>query len=716
MIAKALLRGMLLGLTTVLCSCIPTIVAVDHDDAVAPGRVLDVAFELNWVANPQIDPYLAVQLPDGFSVLDLRQRGAEAIPVLRSTPAALANLVVETGHHVEAFQPGPGSVAPGGNTATFEMTVRASSAVGLHQIKFLFFGVQQPAGSFVAPNAGGASFAALTGNSVITVEVLAPSAEPPAAWESLPTAPDVQLRHVADLNGDGHEDLIGLDHDGRVVSLLGDGADGWTAVLAPLGWTLGANPLFGDFDGDGFVDLVSQRANGPMIPGGPTNQQESFSKGNGDGTFAAHVFLAPVSPGPSPMVLRQAVDLNDDGIQDVVGQIPFVGALLCYLGSPTGLTPVTTPLIPPSLPTGFVVADLDGDGSIEAIRSKPIGGGGSMIEIFSGLSAGTTVAATAQILSPTAVPSYPLRAVDLDGDGRKDLAAGGYNSAALRIFRNTSASGPYLTAVPTPTSAGGNALPAFDDRVHFVDVDADGILDMVGVTVEGDFYNGSRVVRFWRGEGDLQLTLTARPEWETGLPGDHLALDRPHVLASIDANGDDQRELVLGNLAGHGVTELLRPTFVFLDPCRAGNVGIALGDPDTNLLVNGSDGEDDRTVFADLGQPLVLDVTAPVLNAGASPFVVWGMMGVPGEDDHFFTGLGTFCIKAPGYSTNPDLFLLADSNFPGLALLQATPAPWSFTYLPGFPMPIDFALTGAIRDETAPLGFSVMNTVQVKVR
>jgi hypothetical protein len=77
-----------------------------------------------------------------------------------------------------------------------------------------------------------------------------------------------------DLNGDGKQDLIGYDRD-QVIAMLGNG-DGTFAVSSafPIKSTFHEGMGFGDFDGDGHLDVLA---------GFPGIQ---FLRGGGDGTFA----------------------------------------------------------------------------------------------------------------------------------------------------------------------------------------------------------------------------------------------------------------------------------------------------------------------------------------------------------------------------------------------------------------------------------------------
>jgi len=113
---------------------------------------------------------------------------------------------------------------------------------------------------------------------------------------------------IADVNGDGRQDLIVVNQtDGTVSVLLGmpDGTFGSRTDVSA-----GTGPygiVIGDFNEDGKIDIAVTNTCGPSCG------NISVLLGNGDGTFKA-----PVSypTGPSPMGLV-AADFNHDGHVDI---------------------------------------------------------------------------------------------------------------------------------------------------------------------------------------------------------------------------------------------------------------------------------------------------------------------------------------------------------------------------------------------------------------
>ena len=111
---------------------------------------------------------------------------------------------------------------------------------------------------------------------------------------------------VADLNGDGHPDLVGQGLYGPLV-LLGNGDGTFQSQGTFQGDGPGGDFIIGDFNGDGKLDFISVTGLiGEML-------------GNGDGTFQPAV-LYPVCPNGcffSTPVLATA-DVNQDGRPDLV--------------------------------------------------------------------------------------------------------------------------------------------------------------------------------------------------------------------------------------------------------------------------------------------------------------------------------------------------------------------------------------------------------------
>lgn len=155
---------------------------------------------------------------------------------------------------------------------------------------------------------------------------------------------------VADLNGDGHPDVV-TPNPTAVAVAFGDGAGGFSDPLELR--TAGLRPFsvaVADVNGDGLPDIGSG--------GGEGVGAFAVWFGRADGTFE----LDPgsphrIAPGPTAVV---AADVNDDGFEDFL-VTSYVGEeLAVLLGSGEELRPVRIPIA--GNPWALTTGDFDGNG------------------------------------------------------------------------------------------------------------------------------------------------------------------------------------------------------------------------------------------------------------------------------------------------------------------------------------------------------------------
>ncbi|MGE5192703.1 MAG: FG-GAP-like repeat-containing protein [Deltaproteobacteria bacterium] len=182
---------------------------------------------------------------------------------------------------------------------------------------------------------------------------------------------------VADLNSDGHLDLIaGSAFNNYVRVLLGDGDGTFQPAQTAATFTVGGLPAevvaqaVGDVNGDGVPDLV---AASQQVWGGSTGYDEytwveSYIRadlGNGDGTF---------SPGTTYSIglgSAQAVELADfdgDNQLDIVAGGAFTGNVILLHGNGDGKFGIPEPSPEGSVrgaPDNIAVSDLDGNGALD---------------------------------------------------------------------------------------------------------------------------------------------------------------------------------------------------------------------------------------------------------------------------------------------------------------------------------------------------------------
>jgi len=254
---------------------------------------------------------------------------------------------------------------------------------------------------------------------------------------------NIYLRAIADVNGDGHADIVGFGNSGTYVSLgTAAGTFGQITLVTPAfgaaassgGWA--NNDLYlrqlADVNGDGRADVV-----------GFGNAGVYVALGTAAGGFAIPVLATPAygaaasSGGWShnDLYLRQMADVNGDGRADVVGfgnagvYVSLANADATFAAPIFGLNQfgvaasaggwVSDNLTPREL------ADVNGDGKIDIV-----GFGNDGVYIALGHGDGTFDTATLNLHAFGALPSaggwstqdlYPRHLADVNGDGAADI-------------------------------------------------------------------------------------------------------------------------------------------------------------------------------------------------------------------------------------------------------------------------------------------------------
>lgn len=271
---------------------------------------------------------------------------------------------------------------------------------------------------------------------------------------------------TADVNGDGHMDLLAVAHDHYDVTiLLGDGRGGLSPARgSPVAASRGGHPhthslAAADMNADGAVDILTTNADDNTV---------SLLLGEGTGSFAP----APGSPfaaGTHPYDGLFCIDVNTDGALDVV--VPNIkgNAVTALLGDRHGdLHPAEgSPFAVGPRPGYLAAGDLDGNGTTDLVVSHD---DDPMIDVLLGDErGGFRQAENSPVRLPRTVWGVAL--ADLDSDGRIDIVLGSYQGDALALVSKDGAA--YLAA-PAPLSVGPTP-----GRVVTGDVNGDGKPDLV---------------------------------------------------------------------------------------------------------------------------------------------------------------------------------------------------------------------------------------------
>jgi hypothetical protein len=275
----------------------------------------------------------------------------------------------------------------------------------------------------------------------------------------------------ADLNGDGHPDVVSASFDDGVLAVFFNNQTTPGSFNPPLVLNSpGASQLaIADMNGDGLPDLVSADFN------------VSLFVQSSPGTFAAPISLYPA--GANWVALG---DLNGDGATDVALTDNAGVKVLMHTGAPTGTTfaaPVTVFTQSPNFNVVggniIAIADVDGDGLNDLVITDPGPTGGMSPAVYVLLqnpaNHGTFLAPVGYAIA-TQDLAQSILVKDLQGSGKLDIVIGGRKSVTV-LLHDPANPGKFLPATIYP-APGAN-------EIAVADINGDGKLDIVvsnGVT------------------------------------------------------------------------------------------------------------------------------------------------------------------------------------------------------------------------------------------
>jgi hypothetical protein len=255
---------------------------------------------------------------------------------------------------------------------------------------------------------------------------------------------------VADLNGDGKQDLAVTTGDG-VAILLGDGAGRFApSPGSPVEVTGDVSSVAAaDLNGDGGTDLVVANftASGFRL---------RVLLNNGSGGFTVSSETPPVTAsGGDGYLAERIVELNGDGKPDLVAFDTNTGKLWALLNDGTARFTAApgSPLVVKDL-DAVVTADFNGDGKVDlGVSGYPSNSAPEAITVLNGDGTGRFQLAAG---SPFMLggENYGLLVADFNGDGRPDLASANPDNdpGHLSVFLGQ-ASGGFRRAAFAPFTA-----------------------------------------------------------------------------------------------------------------------------------------------------------------------------------------------------------------------------------------------------------------------
>lgn len=278
------------------------------------------------------------------------------------------------------------------------------------------------------------------------------------------------------LNGEVEEFGIqaGYGLSGTVLSSIGGAMGDGTYTEAGTFQTqaLHSSALaFGDFNGDGVLDLVTAGYTG-------WEGEASVLLGNGDGTFSPLQTLQAEGNYSNALSVG---DVNGDGVLDLVtaGFTGIAGEVTVFLGEGDGtFAEVQTYRTEHWNTLALSLGDLNGDGVLDLVTA---GDGLTGGEITVGLGGEDGTFSQWQTLG-AGYASLRVELGDLNGDGVLDIVASGTDgyTGEVRVYLNNG-DGTFTGGLSIATANDARAL-------SLGDLNGDGMFDIVtaGTTYEGD--------------------------------------------------------------------------------------------------------------------------------------------------------------------------------------------------------------------------------------
>jgi hypothetical protein len=324
---------------------------------------------------------------------------------------------------------------------------------------------------------------------------------------------------AADLNGDGAIDLVTANwfSEPSNVSVLWGNGDGTfqTPTTFQLGGKSPGEVALGDFDGDGWLDIVTANY---------WSHDVSVLLNRRDGTFTpASRFATGVEPRSIDLA-----DLNGDGLLDIVTANYKYSRVAVLLGNGDGTfqSAIEFPT-GNNRPVSVAVGDVNGDGWPDVITGNSANNSVSVL-LNTEDADGSFGKRFLKMHADIPVGEWPgsITTADLNGDGQLDIvtANSGPNNVSVLLGNGD---GTFQLAVNF------NVNGLNPESVAVADLNGDGVLDLV--TANSSYPRGT--VSVLRGIGD-----------GTFLPALNFNVERfPKSVAVADLNGDGIPDLVAAN-------------------------------------------------------------------------------------------------------------------------------------------------------------------------
>jgi hypothetical protein len=230
---------------------------------------------------------------------------------------------------------------------------------------------------------------------------------------------------------------------------------------------------------------------------------------------------------------------------------------------------------------GIAAGDLDGDGKPDVVVTSREA---NTISVFLNTSTAGTVSFATKVDYATGLMPQGVRVVDIDGDGKLDIAVSNLNAITVSVFLNTSTLGSISFTTKTDFTIASNG-----QDVGFADIDGDGKTDLVAASG-----NKVSILRNTSTVGSISFAASV-----------DLTASSPTFISTGDIDGDGKPDVVTSNSSANTIS-------VFRNTSTPGTIsfdakvdyataayarGIAIGDLD-------GDGKMDVATSANTGKAI----------------------------------------------------------------------------------------------------------------
>ncbi len=236
----------------------------------------------------------------------------------------------------------------------------------------------------------------------------------------LPTAPGPSFVAIADLDGDGDDDLA-VTSSASTLAVHRNAGDGTFGPSEPAGDSGGTESLaIADLDGDGDLDVAASRTDEVIV-----------LVNDGDGTFAPEVTITLLNAR-----FVTSGDLDRDGDVDLVVTKFWNDTISVLMNDGGAQFGAPTTYAAKKWPTWTALGDLDSDGDLDMATGYPeLTASNYSIWIEVRLNAGDGSFAPPIVLSSSLNPSA-VAIADVDGDGKSDIVAASFSQHLISVHAN----------------------------------------------------------------------------------------------------------------------------------------------------------------------------------------------------------------------------------------------------------------------------------------